>query len=194
MPAPLAWGSPWSGRNPRYRRRALRRRCSAAWETPGGLGGRGVRRPGRGCEGQGRGSVWIRWLVDPGSGLQILVLNGRARTTRVWAGRDKPATGSDSPEKSASGRTGSAAPYGSCMPGPGLPARALRPAECTAAGAGEKVADMHGTSPAGCGNRSIRVALCSRWSRIAPGSGVLRCVPIPAHPSAAGDRRAPVSR
>lgn len=62
----------------------------------------------------------------------------------------------------------------------------------TAAGAGERAADMDGTSPAGCGNRSIRIAFCSQPLRVVSGSGILRCVPLRAHPPAVGDRRAPV--
>lgn len=81
---------------------------------------------------------------------------------------------------------------GSCIPGPGPPAPARRSADRIGAGTGGESASMHGTSPVRRGVRSVGFVFCSLSPRVVPGSGVPRCVPIRAHPSAAGDRRAPV--
>ena len=152
--APGARASPWSGRDPRCRRRAGRRRCHGAWETPGGPGGMDVRRR--------------QWLSHM-SGLRSCFRRERSeRGGAAWRVPDahhdvvSPAMGSllgrDPIGWIASERS------------------AWRPAEHTAAGAGEKVADMDGTSPAGCGNRSIRFAFCPQPLHVVSGSGILRCV------------------
>ncbi len=169
--------SPWSGRDPRCRRRAGRRRCRGAWETPGGPGGMDVRR----CQWPLNVRVLATPIVRVGEPFPERARRperGRLRVPEAHHEVVSPVMGlllvRDPVGWLASERSGG------------------RPAERTAAGAGERAADMDGTSPAGCGNRSIRFAFCSRPLRVVSGSGILRCVPLRGHPPAAGDRRAPV--
>ena len=169
--------SPWSGRNPRCRRRAVRRRCHGAWETPGGPGEMDFRR----CQ----SPLNVRVLATPNVRVGEPLLE---RTRRPEWGRLRVPEAHHDVVSPVIGLLLVRDPVGWLA----SERSAWRPTERTEAGAGEKAADIDGTSPAGCGNRSIRFAFRSQPSRVVSGSGILRCVPLRAHPPAAEDRRAPV--
>lgn len=170
--------STWSGRNPRCRRRAGRRRCHGVWEAPSGPGGMDVRR----CQWPLKMSgFWPPKMSASGS-----CFRGE-RSDRSGAAWRMPEAHHDVVSR-VIGLLLVRDPVGWIA----SERSAWWPAERTAAGTGERAADMDWTSPAGCGNRRIRFAFCSQPSRVMSGSGILRCVPLRAHPPAAGDRRAPV--